>query len=134
MTKQMQNVTLPKPVKATNVTLAEEARAALEEQKRPTKPISAAGMKRVQRVHELKEIMAPYLAEIEEHRAKIFAEMDKQGVDVLTRRGVEVVSRDEVNGEKWDKKGIIAKFPEVAVEFIKETISYRINWKNPFHL
>lgn len=131
MTKQMQQVTLTKP--ASNVTFAEEKAAADAEKKRETKPISAAGLKRVQRVHELKEIMAPYLAEIEEHRAKIFAEMDKQGVDVLTRRGVEVVSRDRVESEQWDKKGIAAKFPEIVVEFVKEKISYRVNWKNPFH-
>jgi hypothetical protein len=127
----MQQVTLNKT--ASNVTLAEEKAAADAEKKRDTKPISAAGLKRVQRVHELKEIMAPYLAEIEEHRAKIFAEMDKQGVDVLTRRGVEVVSRDRVESEQWDKKGIASKFPEIVVEFVKEKISYRVNWKNPFH-
>lgn len=118
---------------AKNVTLAEERAAALLEQKRPTKPISAAGLKRVQRVHELKELMAPYLAEIEEHKAVIYKEMDKKEVDVLTRRGVEIVSRDLVNGEEWDKKGLKSKFPEIVVEFVVEKISYRINWKNPFH-
>lgn len=118
---------------AKNVTLAEEREAAKAEEKRPTKPISAAGLKRVQRVHELKEIMAPYLAEIEEHKGVIFKEMDKKGVDVLTRKGVEIVSRDEVNGEEWDKKSIKAKFPEIVVEFVREKVSYRVNWKNPFH-
>jgi hypothetical protein len=116
-----------------NVTLAEEQAAAILEQKRPTKPISAAGLKRVQRVHELKELMAPYLAEIEEHKAVIYKEMDKKEVDVLTRKGVEIVSRDLVNGEEWDKKGLKSKFPEIVVEFVVEKISYRVNWKNPFH-
>jgi hypothetical protein len=116
-----------------NVTLAEEAAAALLEQKRETKPISAAGLKRVQRVHELKELMAPYLAEIEEHKGVIFKEMDKKGVNVLTRRGVEIVSRDEVTQENLDKKAFKAQFPEIAVQFIVEKVIFRVNWKNPFH-
>jgi hypothetical protein len=118
---------------AKNVTLSEERAAALLEQKRPTKPISAAGLKRVQRVHELKELMAPYLAEIEEHKAVIFKEMDKKEVDVLTRKGVEIVSRDMVTGEQWDRDGIKKTFPEVVVQFVVEKVSYRVNWKNPFH-
>ena len=118
---------------AKNVTLAEEKAAALLEQKRPTKPISAAGLKRVQRVHELKELMAPYLAEIEEHKGVIFKEMDKKGVDVLTRKGVEIVSRDEVTQENLDKKALKSQFPEIAVQFIVEKVIFRVNWKNPFH-
>jgi hypothetical protein len=118
---------------AKNVTLAEEKAAALLEQKRETKPISAAGLKRVQRVHELKELMAPYLAEIEEHKGVIFKEMDKKGVDVLTRKGVEVVSRDMQTREDLNKADLKAQFPEIAVQFIVEKIIYRINWKNPFH-
>lgn len=116
-----------------NVTLAEEAAAALLEQARETKPISAAGLKRVQRVHELKEQMAPLLAEIEEHKGVIFKEMDKKGVNVLTRRGVEIVSRDEVTQENLDKKAFKAQFPEIAVQFIVEKVIFRVNWKNPFH-
>lgn len=116
-----------------NVTLAEEKAAAVLEQKRLTKPISAAGLKRVQRVHELKELMAPYLAEIEEHKGVIFKEMDKKEVDVLTRKGVEIVSRDMVQGEQWDRDGIKKNFPEIVVQFVVEKISYRVNWKNPFH-
>lgn len=118
---------------AKNVSLAEEKAAALLEQKRDTKPISAAGLKRVQRVHELKELMAPYLAEIEEHKGVIFKEMDKKGVNVLTRKGVEIVSRDRVEGEQWDRDSIRENFPEVVVKFVVEKISYRVNWKNRFH-
>jgi hypothetical protein len=118
---------------AKNVTLAEEKAAALLEQKRPTKPISAAGLKRVQRVHEIKEIMAPYLAEIEEHKVAIFKEMDKKGVDELTRKNVSVVSRDMQTREDLNKNDLKAQFPEIAVQFIVEKIIYRINWKNPFH-
>ena len=118
---------------AKNVTLAEEKAAALLEQARPTKPISAAGLKRVQRVHELKEQMAPLLAEIEQHKGVIFKEMDKKEVDVLTRKGVEIVSRDRVEGEQWDRDGIKKNFPEIVVQFVVEKISYRVNWKNPFH-
>jgi len=118
---------------AKNVTLAEEKAAAILEQKRPTKPISVAGLKRVQRVHELKELMAPYLAEIEEHKGVIFKEMDKKEVDVLTRKGVEIVSRDLVQGEQWDRDGIKKNFPEIVVQFVVEKTSFRVNWKNPFH-
>ena len=116
-----------------HVSLAEEQAAAILEQKRPTKPISAAGLKRVQRVHELKEIMAPYLAEIEEHKGAIFKEMDKKGVDVLTRKNVEIVSRDMQTREDLNKSDLKAQFPEIAVQFIVEKIIYRVNWKNPFH-
>jgi len=113
-----------------NVTLSEEREAAKAEQKRPTAPISSSGLKKVQRVHELKELMAPYLAEIEMIKGDIFKEMDKRGVDVLTRKGVEIVSRDKVEGEEWDKKSLKAKFPEIVVQFVVEKISYRVNWKN----
>lgn len=118
---------------AQHVTLAEEKAAAILEQKRPTAPISAAGLKKVQRVHELKELMAPYLAEIDKIKGEIFIEMDKRGVDVLTRKNVEIVSRDLVEGEQWDKKGIAQKFPEIVVQFVVEKVSFRVNWKNPFH-
>lgn len=119
---------------AKNVTLAEEKEAAKLEQKRETKPISASGLKKVQRVHEIKEIMAPYQAEIDKIRGEIYKEMDNKGVDVLTRKGVEIVSRDRVEGEEWDKKSIKSMFPEVVIQFVSEKITYRINWKNPFHL
>lgn len=118
---------------AQHVTLAEEQAAAVLEQKRTTAPISAAGLKKVQRVHELKEEMAPKLAEIEKIKGEIFIEMNKRGVDVLTRKGVEIVSRDLVEGEQWDKKGIAQKFPEIVVQFVVEKVSFRVNWKNPFH-
>jgi hypothetical protein len=60
--------------------------------------------------------------------------MDNKGVDVLTRKGVEVVSRDMVTQENMDKNGLKTHFPEIAVQFIVERIIYRVNWKNPFHL
>lgn len=116
------------------VSIKEEKEAAKLEQKRETKPISASGLLKVQRVHELKQQMAPLVAEIEQHKAAIFKEMDNKGVDVLTRKGVEIVSRDEVNGEEWDRKGIREKFPEIIIEFVTSKISYRVNWKNPFNL
>lgn len=119
---------------AKNVTLAEEKAAALLEQKRPTKPISPARLKDVQRVHEIHEIMAPYKAEIEQIKARVLKEMDNKGVDVLTRKGVEIVSRDQVNQEIFDKKELKAKFPEIAVQFIVTNVIYRMNWKNRFDL
>ena len=42
-----------------SVSLQEEKEAAKLEQKRETKPISASGLKKVQRVHEIKQLMAP---------------------------------------------------------------------------
>lgn len=136
MTKQMQNVTLPKKTgkKSKNVSVAEERAAALLEQKRPSAPISVSGLRKVQRVHELKQQMAPLLAEIEQIKGDIYVEMDNRGVDVLTRKGVEVVSRDRVEGEEWDKKALKQNFPEIVVQFVVEKISYRVNWKNPFNL
>lgn len=119
---------------AKNVTLAEEAAAVKAEQKRETKPISVGGLKKVQRVHELKEQMAPLLAEIEEIKGQIYKEMDNKGVDVLTRKGVEIVSRDRVEGEAWDRDSIRQNFPEVVVKYVVEKISFRVNWKNPFSL
>jgi hypothetical protein len=116
------------------VSLSEEKAAALLEQKRPSKPISASGLKKVQEVHQLKEEMAPKLARIEQIRSELFTEMDNKGVDVLTRKGVEVVSRDMVTQENMDKNGLKTHFPEIAVQFIVERIIYRVNWKNPFHL
>ena len=118
---------------AKNVTLAEEKAAALLEQKRESKPISPARLKDVQRVHEIKELMRPFEAEIDEIKARVYKEMDNKGVDVLTRKGVEVVSRHLVNGEAWDRDAIKKNFPEVVVQFVVERVSYRINWKNPFH-
>ena len=117
-----------------SVSLQEEKEAAKLEQKRETKPISASGLKKVQRVHEIKQLMAPYEAEIAKIKGEIFKEMDNKGVDVLTRKGVEIVSRDEVNGEEWDRKGIREKFPEIIIEFVTSKISYRVNWKTPFSL
>lgn len=116
------------------VSLSEERDALLEEQTRPTKPISASGIKKVARVHELKELMSPYLAEIEEIKGAIFKEMDNKGVDVLTRKGVEVVSRDKSTLENLDKNGLKASFPEIAIQFIVTKIVYRVNWKNRFTL
>lgn len=124
---------MAKSKNAKNVTLAEEKAAALLEQKRESKPISPARLKDVQRVHEIKELMRPFEAEIDEIKARVYKEMDNKGVDVLTRKGVEVVSRDLVNGEAWDRDAIKKNFPEVVVQFVVERVSYRINWKNPFH-
>jgi phosphohistidine swiveling domain-containing protein len=113
------------------VSLKEEKEAAELEKKRPTAAISTATFKRVQRVHELKEAMAPLLAEMEDHKIHVFKEMDKKGVDVLTRRNMEVVSRDETTSTSTDVKGLEHDFPEIAGLYIKKKKTYRVNWKNP---
>lgn len=116
----------------TSVTLSEEQAAALLEQARESATISPSGLKRVNRVHEIKAILAPFEAEIEEHKAAIFKEMDKKGVNVLkNRKGVEVVSRDEMTQEQWDRDGLRAEFPEVIAAFVVQITRFRINWKKP---
>jgi hypothetical protein len=124
--KQLRAELLPEP----SVSLKEEKEAAEAEKVRETRPISASAYKAVQRVHELKEEMAPKLAEIEEIKAKVFKEMDNKGVDVLTRRGVEVVSRDESTSTTTDSKGLEHDFPEIAGLYVKRKKTYRVNWKN----
>jgi hypothetical protein len=114
------------------ISLAEEAAAVKAEQKRPSKPISVSGLKKVIEVHDIKEQMAPLQARLDQIKADMFQEMDNKGVDVLTRKGVEVVSRDEITQENFDKNALKATFPEIAVQFIVTKIGYRINWKNRF--
>jgi hypothetical protein len=116
-------------VKAKPTTLAEEAAAVEAERVRPAKPISPTGYKLVEEIHDINEFLAPYLKRKEEIGAKISAEMDRKGVDVLTRKGVEVVSRDPYNSTKSDIKGLEKTFPEIAAQFIQHSIKYRFNWK-----
>lgn len=113
------------------VSLKEEAEAAQLEQPRPAKPITPTNFKKVQRVHALKALIAPHLAEIEKIKADIFAEMDKKGVDVLTRKGVECVSRDDFESVTADAKSLEKEFPEIAALYVKHKHGKRVNWKNP---
>jgi hypothetical protein len=113
------------------VSLKEEQEAAKLEQPRESKPITPTNFKKVQRVHALKAIIAPYLAEIEEIKADIYAEMDRKGVDVLTRKGVECVSRDDFESTKTDSKALELDFPEIAALYVSHKTGKRVNWKNP---
>lgn len=122
---------ISKDFKAT--TLTEEREAALQEKSlKKTKPISASLLKKVQRVHELKKIMAPLLAEIEQIKVDAFKEMDNKGVDILTRKGVPVVSRDDSTSTSTDTKGLLHDYPEIAGLYIKKVPIKKINWKNEF--
>jgi hypothetical protein len=116
-------------VKAKPTTLAEEQAAVEAERVRPSKPISPSGYKLVEEIHDINEFLAPYLARKDEIKAKVGAEMSRKGVDVLTRAGVEVVSRDEYESTKSDIKGLEKTFPEIAAQFIKHGTAYRFNWK-----
>lgn len=113
------------------VSLAEEAAAAKLEQIRDSKPISASLYKDVQRVHELKKIMRPMLAEIERIKAKAIKEMVNKGVDELTRKGIPVVSWDDSSSTTVDIKDIKATFPEIAAMYIHTNPIKSINWKKP---
>lgn len=111
------------------VSLKEEKAAAKAEEKRPSKPITPTNWKRVQRVHELKRLMAPMLAEIKEHQLKVETEMERKGVKVLTRNGVEVVSLDEYDSVTVDRKDLENDFPEITAIYVHHTSKERINWK-----
>lgn len=115
-------------------TLAEERAAAKAEEVRPTATISPANFKRLNRVHELKAKKAELDAEIEIHQGFIYKEMDRKGVDVLTKRNVEVVSRDEYTSVSVDTKSLEADFPEIAGLYITKSKKKRVNWKKPFSL
>jgi uncharacterized protein YqfA (UPF0365 family) len=115
-------------------TLAEEKAAAKAEEKRPTATITPSNFKRLNRVHELKAKKAELDAEIELHQAFIYKEMDRKGVDVLTKRNVEVVSRDQYTQVTTDWKSLEADFPEIANLYITKTKHKRVNWKKPFSL
>lgn len=115
--------------------LAEERAAAKAEEKRPSKPISHAGLKNVQHVHENKAQIKKLEAENEIVKIKIFKEMDKQGVDVLTRQGVEIVSRDDVDKDAtvFDEDRFKADYPNLHKQYLKKKTPYkRINWKKLF--
>lgn len=121
----------PKSKHAKPVTIQEEIDAAKLEIIRPTKPISAGGMKRVNRAHELKRMLAPLEAELEVLKGEILREMDNKGVDVMTRKGIPVVSRDKAVRQDVPKDVLLEKYPEIAAEIIVTKTTYRINWKKP---
>jgi hypothetical protein len=113
-------------------TLADEKAAAKKEQKRPTAPITPANFKRLNRVHELKLQKDQIEAEMELHKGFIYKQMDRNGVDVLTKRNLEVVSRDPYTTVTTDYKALEADYPEIAALYITKTKSKRVNWKKPF--
>lgn len=114
------------------VSIAEELQAALLEQTRPTKPISHHNFIRWQKAHEIKEQIKPLEAKLKEIQGAIYKEMDNKGVDVLTRQGVEIVSRDEVNGaDVFDMASFKADHPILWKKYYrgKKESYFRINWK-----
>lgn len=113
-------------------TLGEEKAAAKKEEKRPTALISAANFKRLNRVHELKTKKDEIDAEIDLHKSFIYKQMDRLGVDVLTKRNLEVVSRDDFTTVTVDWKSLEKDYPEIAALYIKKSKNKRVNWKKPF--
>ena len=117
--------------------LAEEAAARKLEEKRPTKPISVSGLHKVQKVHHNNERIKQLKAENEVVKVDIFKEMDNKHVDVLTRKGIEVVSRDDCNLDayEFDVDQFKNDYPNLYKQYLKKKTPYkRINWKKLFSL
>ena len=121
----MSKIRNPKPT-----SLQEELEAAQLE--RPSRAISVSRFLKVQRVHIINSLLKPLETEKEGIKAEVFAEMDKKGVDVLTRKGVEVVSRDTFTGSEFDVTAFKKDHPALYRQYTKKkSPSKRINWKTP---
>lgn len=121
-----------KAIKVGPTTLAEEKAAAKAEEKRPTAAITPANFKRVNRVHELKGKKEEIDVEIKLHQSFIYKEMDRKGVDVLTKRNVEVVSRDTYTTVTVNWKDLEKDYPEIAAMYVTKNTNKRVNWKKLF--
>lgn len=121
-----------KALKVGPTTLAEEKAAAKAEEARPTANITPTIFKRVNRVHELKAKKEEIEAEIELHKSFVYKLMNLKGVDVLVKRGVEIVSRDPFTTVTVNWKDLEKDYPEIAKLYVKKTKSKRVNWKKPF--
>lgn len=121
-----------KALKVGPTTLAEEKAAAKAEEARPTANITPSIFKRVNRVHELKAKKDEIDAEIELHKSFVYKLMNLKGVDVLVKRGVEIVSRDPFTTVTVNWKDLEKDYPEIAKLYVKKTKSKRVNWKKPF--
>lgn len=121
-----------KALKVGPTTLAEEKAAAKAEEARPTANITPSIFKRVNRVHELKAKKEEIEAEIELHKSFVYKLMNLKGVDVLVKRGVEIVSRDPFTTVTVNWKDLEKDYPEIAKLYVKKTKSKRVNWKKPF--
>ncbi len=121
-----------KALKVGPTTLAEEKAAAKAEEKRPTATITPANFKRVNRVHELKAKRDEIEVEIKLHQSFVYKEMDRKGVDVLIKRGVEIVSRDPFTTVTVNWKQLEKDYPEVAHLYITKNTNKRVNWKKLF--
>lgn len=121
-----------KALKVGPTTLAEEKAAAKAEEARPTANITPTVFKRVNRVHELKAKKEEIEAEIELHKSFVYKLMNLKGVDVLVKRGVEIVSRDPFTTVTVNWKDLEKDYPEIAKLYVKKSKSKRVNWKKPF--
>ena len=121
-----------KALKVGPTTLAEEKAAAKAEEARPTANITPTVFKRVNRVHELKAKKEEIEAEIELHKSFVYKLMNLKGVDVLVKRGVEIVSRDPFTTVTCNWKALEKDYPEIAKLYVTKTKSKRVNWKKPF--
>lgn len=125
----MATATATKKVQPTS--LAEERAAAKAEEKRPSKPITPTNWARIKEVHKLKAEIAEREAKIAGIKVEVYKEMDRKDVDVLTRNGVEVVSRDKYDNVQFDRVDFEKDYPEIAGIYVHHKDSYRVNWKKP---
>jgi hypothetical protein len=118
---------------ARHVTLKEEAEAAKLEQEKPSKPMSAHGFKKWLKAHDLLEKRKPIKEELEQIQKYLYQEMDRGGVDQLTRRGIVIFARDEVKGAiDFDIEGLKRDYPAIYAKYNRgrKDNFWRVNWKS----
>lgn len=114
------------------VSLKEEEAAALLEQERPTRPITPTVLELVKRRARNQTQIKVLQAEDEVTKVAVIKLMDKHNVDVLTYKGVAVVSRDEFNKDSYefDEKSFAKAHPKLYKKFLKKKeVSKRMSWK-----
>lgn len=121
-----------KATKEKPVSLEEEKAAALQEQERPTKPITPTGLKLLIRRAKNATQIKVLENENEETKVAVIKIMDKHGVDVLTYKGVPVVSRDDFNKDSYafDEKSFAKDHPKLYKKYqTKKPVTKRMSWK-----
>lgn len=114
------------------VSLKEEEAAALLEQDRPTRPITPTVLELVKRRAKNATQIKVLQAEDEESKVAVLKLMDRHNVDVLTYKGVPVVSRDDFNKDSYefDVKAFEKSHPKLYKKFLKKKeVTKRMSWK-----
>lgn len=117
---------------AKNVSIKEEIEAAKLEQERPSRPMSSHNFTRWVQAHTIRNeisILEERLKGLQKH---LYKELDNSGVDVLTRRGIVIFSRDWVDGNHdFDLEGLAKDHPDIFAQYYRgRKPKYpRVNWK-----